>query len=327
MTQEQEVKALYKPPFRHERGYIWDAEGNRVAGRDCDGYLSGGRRISLMPDSSQLQDAVGDLIAKALTEYWGKPCALADHIEDKLNMVQAVCDAMNYGTGVTNGGKHVELKDFYKEGHMAEQEPVAAVTLGRTCDFEQLNALYALPDGRHLLYTTPPKTTWQPIATAPKDNKRPLYFGSFEDGELVDLHFEGYWSDSEERWRYGSGYAAHPTHWAYQDEPIPQVSRYKALLAERDDLRTRMIAAFNDAQVARKFAASLEAEVASQRSANAALTAMAQVPPGFKLVPVEPTNNMKSAVSQLFCKNPEATQSDYYRAMLNAAPQPPKDEK
>lgn len=39
----------------------------------------------------------------------------------------------------------------------------------------------------------------------------------------------------------------------------------------------------------------------------------------LKLVPLEPTNNMKSAASQLFAKNPKATPSDYYRVMVDCA--------
>lgn len=66
---------LYKAPFRYERGYIWDANGNMVADRPAedDGTtlrVRGWGRIGYMPDAPALQDAVGEHIAKLLTEHW-----------------------------------------------------------------------------------------------------------------------------------------------------------------------------------------------------------------------------------------------------------------
>ena len=71
--------ALYRPPFRFEHGYIWDAGNNMVADQDdaCSDAVSneiarvrGWGRICSMPEPMVLQDAVGALIANALTEYW-----------------------------------------------------------------------------------------------------------------------------------------------------------------------------------------------------------------------------------------------------------------
>lgn len=39
----------------------------------------------------------------------------------------------------------------------------------------------------------------------------------------------------------------------------------------------------------------------------------------YKLLPVKPDNNMRSAASQLFARNPKANAVDYYRAMVAAA--------
>lgn len=72
---------------------------------------------------------------------------------------------------------------------------------------------------------------WQPIESAPKDNKRLLYLARFDgQGKLVELDFDGiweYWSESWElphingySWMSASG-IEEPTHWAYQDEPLP----------------------------------------------------------------------------------------------------------
>ena len=86
--------ALYRPPFRFEHGYIWDAGNNMVADQDdaCSDAVSneiarvrGWGRICSMPEPMALQDKAGELIAAALTEYWtrhnvefsGTPAALS----------------------------------------------------------------------------------------------------------------------------------------------------------------------------------------------------------------------------------------------------------
>jgi len=73
-----ELRALktYKPPFRMRHGYIYDAEGNMVLDDHCDEApdallrIRGWGRLCREKDAEALQDAIGDLIAKALTEYW-----------------------------------------------------------------------------------------------------------------------------------------------------------------------------------------------------------------------------------------------------------------
>lgn len=72
---------------------------------------------------------------------------------------------------------------------------------------------------------------WGPIETAPKDNKRPLYLARISDeGELVELDFNGSWEYWQESWElpHINGYCwmsangiEEPTHWAYQDAPLP----------------------------------------------------------------------------------------------------------
>ena len=73
MVDELRVKALrlYKPPFRCARGYIYDKENQMVA--DESGHIlrvRGWGRIGYMENPEQLQDAVGEIIAEALTDYW-----------------------------------------------------------------------------------------------------------------------------------------------------------------------------------------------------------------------------------------------------------------
>ncbi|WP_238878667.1 hypothetical protein [Achromobacter xylosoxidans] len=74
-------------------------------------------------------------------------------------------------------------------------------------------------------------THWKPIETAPKDNKRALYLVRFDsDGNLAEIDFDGSWEYWVESWELAhiNGYywtsangIEEPTHWAYQDEPIP----------------------------------------------------------------------------------------------------------
>ncbi|MFE8033806.1 hypothetical protein [Thiohalocapsa marina] len=68
---------------------------------------------------------------------------------------------------------------------------------------------------------------WQPIETAPKDNKRPLLLAYFnERGELTSLDFDGSWECEQESWEMPQLYwywGSHngieePTHWTYQPE-------------------------------------------------------------------------------------------------------------
>lgn len=64
---------LYKPPFRYEYGYIYDAAHRVVAdsdGQDAVLRVRGWGRIGYLPDAAALQDKVGELIAEALTKHW-----------------------------------------------------------------------------------------------------------------------------------------------------------------------------------------------------------------------------------------------------------------
>ena len=77
MNNDIERKAfdLYKPPFHHRLGYIYDADSRMVsdeAGGDGAARVRGWGRISYLDDAEDIQDAVGDHIAKAMTEYWNK---------------------------------------------------------------------------------------------------------------------------------------------------------------------------------------------------------------------------------------------------------------
>ena len=62
---------LYRPPFRYECGYIWDANNEMVADETAHALqVRGWGRISYLDQPEKLQDEVGALIAEALTKFW-----------------------------------------------------------------------------------------------------------------------------------------------------------------------------------------------------------------------------------------------------------------
>jgi hypothetical protein len=67
----EKALALYKPPFRYECGYIFDANSHMVADEVAHSLrIRGWGRIGYMEDPRELQDEVGKLIAEALTKFW-----------------------------------------------------------------------------------------------------------------------------------------------------------------------------------------------------------------------------------------------------------------
>lgn len=69
---------------------------------------------------------------------------------------------------------------------------------------------------------------WQPIETAPKDNKRPLWLARFnDDGTMQSFDYNGSWESESESWEMPevyyfwaseNGNVEEPSHWAYQPE-------------------------------------------------------------------------------------------------------------
>ena len=72
------------------------------------------------------------------------------------------------------------------------------------------------------------ESTWQPIETAPKDNKHLLLLARFsDDGTLQDIDHGGVWESDRESyempevywfWASCSGRVEEPSHWMYQPE-------------------------------------------------------------------------------------------------------------
>ena len=69
---------------------------------------------------------------------------------------------------------------------------------------------------------------WQPIETAPKDNKCPLWLARFnDDGTMQSFDYNGSWERESESWEMPevyyfwaseNGNVEEPSHWAYQPE-------------------------------------------------------------------------------------------------------------
>ena len=69
----------------------------------------------------------------------------------------------------------------------------------------------------------PALPVWQPIKTAPKDNKRMLLLALFYEGTMTDLDYGGRWMHNLPGWAMGCVWFSvngidKPTHWMYQPD-------------------------------------------------------------------------------------------------------------
>jgi hypothetical protein len=84
---DEETRALsiYTPPFKFERGYVFDSSGHMVGDSSLPEEIRvrGWGRISYMEQPEQLQDKIGEMIANALTEYWQSRALLRRASGDK----------------------------------------------------------------------------------------------------------------------------------------------------------------------------------------------------------------------------------------------------
>ena len=63
---------------------------------------------------------------------------------------------------------------------------------------------------------------WQPIETAPKDNKRPLWLARFnDDGTMQSFDYNGSWESESESWEMPQVYYFWATENGYVEEPSP----------------------------------------------------------------------------------------------------------
>lgn len=76
--------------------------------------------------------------------------------------------------------------------------------------------------------------TWLPIASAPKDNKRPLFIARFNnDGSMQSFDYDASYEQEQESWEIpqlywvwmsANGNVEEPTHWMYQPEGFAKLN-------------------------------------------------------------------------------------------------------
>jgi hypothetical protein len=65
---------------------------------------------------------------------------------------------------------------------------------------------------------------WQPIETAPKDNKRPLWLARFnDDGTMQSFDYNGSWESESESWEMPQVYY----YWASESGNVEEPSHWK----------------------------------------------------------------------------------------------------
>jgi len=99
--QDKRAKDYLKPPFRYRVGYIYDANDKMVA--DQDGRrVRGWGRIQYQPEPEQLQDAIGERVARILSEHWDSQTAAGapDELSALVKASEEMLDAHNIGDPV-----------------------------------------------------------------------------------------------------------------------------------------------------------------------------------------------------------------------------------
>lgn len=76
---KQKAIAILQPPFKLKRGFIYDSseDQNMVCDSgDCEigtiARIRGWGRLSKLPEGSEIQDAIGEIIVEALNDYFNK---------------------------------------------------------------------------------------------------------------------------------------------------------------------------------------------------------------------------------------------------------------
>lgn len=103
-SKREAAKAVYTPPFKYMRGYIFDSQSLMVADDDqVEGAVAsrvrGWGRLGYLPNGAELQDEIGQMMADALNALYQPPapdCRTCAHLRD--------CEL--YTTQCTNGDQY-----------------------------------------------------------------------------------------------------------------------------------------------------------------------------------------------------------------------------
>jgi hypothetical protein len=77
-SKREAAKAVYTPPFKYMRGYIFDSQSLMVADDDqVEGAVAsrvrGWGRLGYLPNGAELQDEIGQMMADALNALYEPP--------------------------------------------------------------------------------------------------------------------------------------------------------------------------------------------------------------------------------------------------------------
>ena len=77
-SKREAAKAVYTPPFKYMRGYIFDSQSLMVADDDqVEGAVAsrvrGWGRLGYLPNGAELQDEIGQMMADALNALYQPP--------------------------------------------------------------------------------------------------------------------------------------------------------------------------------------------------------------------------------------------------------------
>ena len=77
-SKREAAKAVYTPPFKFQRGYIFDSQQSMVADDDqvrgaVASRVRGWGKLSYLPNGAELQDEIGQMMADALNALYQPP--------------------------------------------------------------------------------------------------------------------------------------------------------------------------------------------------------------------------------------------------------------
>ena len=103
-SKREAAKAVYTPPFKFQRGYIFDSQQSMVADDDqvrgaVASRVRGWGKLSYLPNGAELQDEIGQMMADALNALYQPPAPDCRTCENHVVSCWAP-------TPCTNGGQY-----------------------------------------------------------------------------------------------------------------------------------------------------------------------------------------------------------------------------
>jgi len=113
-SKREAAKAVYTPPFKYMRGYIFDSQSLMVADDDqVEGAVAsrvrGWGRLGYLPNGAELQDEIGQMMADALNALYQPPapdCRTCEFKIGRQGWDNEDCVRRLQGSICTNGDKY-----------------------------------------------------------------------------------------------------------------------------------------------------------------------------------------------------------------------------